>query len=108
MAHSGKDRPPFPVPIRFYDQTIRVLKTAAQKAKLGRDEGLGALRRLDGQSRNLEETARGPGLARLVAGEFENSSNYGARSVFGTPIRQRTGSDFGHLFVVTNPSLERS
>jgi hypothetical protein len=77
MAHSGKDRPPFPVPIRFYDQTIRVLKTAAQKAKLGRDEGLGALRRLDGRSRNLEETARGPGLARLVAGEFENSSNMG-------------------------------
>jgi len=83
MAHGGKERHPFPGPIRGYDETIRVLKTAVQKAKLGRDEELGALRRLDAQSRNLEETARGPGLARLVAGEFENSSGYGGRSVFG-------------------------
>jgi len=28
MAHGGKDRHPFPVPITVYDQTIRVLKAA--------------------------------------------------------------------------------
>jgi uncharacterized protein len=27
IAHGGKDRHPFPVPITVYDQTIRVLKT---------------------------------------------------------------------------------
>jgi hypothetical protein len=38
------------VPIKVYDETIKVLKSAVQKAKLGRDEELGALRRLDDQS----------------------------------------------------------
>lgn len=83
MAHGGKDRHPFPVPVRVYDETIRVLQTAVQKAKLGRDEELAALKRLDAQSRNLEKGARGSGLGRVVAREFENSNDYGGRSVFG-------------------------
>ena len=33
IAHGGKDRHPFPVPTRVYDETIRVLKGAVQKAK---------------------------------------------------------------------------
>jgi uncharacterized protein len=44
FAHGGKDRHPFPVPLKVYDETIKVLKSAVQKAKLGRDEELGALR----------------------------------------------------------------
>ena len=55
VAHGGKDRHPFPVPLKIYDETIKVLKSAVQKAKLGRDEELGALRRLDEQSRNFKE-----------------------------------------------------
>ena len=39
LAHGGKDRHPYPVPLKVYDETIRVLKSAVQKAKLGRDEG---------------------------------------------------------------------
>ena len=35
FAHGGKDRHPFPVPLRVYDQTIQVLKSEVQKAKLG-------------------------------------------------------------------------
>jgi hypothetical protein len=35
-----KDGHPFPVPLRVYDETIRVLKSAVQNAKLGRDEEL--------------------------------------------------------------------
>ena len=38
LAHGGKDRHPYPVPIKVYDETIRVLKSAVQNAKLGRDE----------------------------------------------------------------------
>ena len=60
LAHGGKDRHPFPVPLRVYDETIRVLKSAVQKAKLGREEELGALHRLDQQSRRLERHAGGP------------------------------------------------
>ena len=59
FAHGGKDRHPFPVPIRVYDQTIAVLKSAVAKAKLGRDEELAALKRLDAQARLLERSAVG-------------------------------------------------
>lgn len=52
LAHGGKDRHPYPVPIKVYDETIRVLKGAVQKAKLGRDEELAALKRLDDQARH--------------------------------------------------------
>ena len=47
LAHGGKDRHPYPVPLKVYDETIRVLKSAVQKAKLGRDEEMQALKRLD-------------------------------------------------------------
>ena len=60
LAHGGKDRHPYPVPIKVYDETIRVLKSAVQKAKLGQTEELHALRRLDDQARLLERTATGP------------------------------------------------
>ena len=57
LAHGGKDRHPYPVPIKVYDETIRVLKSAVQKAKLGRDEEMQALKRLDDQARTLEHSA---------------------------------------------------
>jgi hypothetical protein len=53
LAHGGKDRQPFPVPIGVYDETIRVMKSAVQKAKLGRQEELTALKRLDIEARKL-------------------------------------------------------
>src|SRR5205814_4691282 len=69
FAHGGKDRHPFPVPLKVYDETIRVLKSAVQKARLGRDEELGALQRLDQQARKLERQARGPSVPALIAAE---------------------------------------
>jgi hypothetical protein len=83
FAHGGKDRHPFPVPLKVYDETISVLKSAVQKAKLGRDEELGALKRLDDQARHLEHHARGPSLEKLIAEEGDLSHSYGGRSVFG-------------------------
>jgi uncharacterized protein len=83
LAHGGKDRHPFPVPIRVYDETIGVLKSAVQQARLGRDEELGAIQRLDEQARRLERRARGPGVEELIAKERRMSPAYGGRSVFG-------------------------
>src|SRR5262245_11216573 len=60
FAHGGKDRHTFPVPLRVYDQTNRVLKSAAQNAKLGREEELAALKRLDDQARLIERSTSGP------------------------------------------------
>ncbi|TRL41916.1 DUF763 domain-containing protein [Rhizobium straminoryzae] len=83
LAHGGKDRHPFPVPIKVYDETIRVMKSAVRKGRLGLDEELEALRRLDAQARLMEQYVTGPDLKEIVAGEFSRSSAYGGRSVFG-------------------------
>jgi hypothetical protein len=94
LAHGGKDRHPYPVPIKIYDETIRVLKSAVTKARLGRDEELGALKRLDDQARLLERGATGPGVAEVIARERDNSHLYGGRSVFGwepPPARRKSG-----------------
>jgi hypothetical protein len=83
FAHGGKDRHPFPVPLKVYDETIRVLKSAVQKARLGQDEELGALKRLDCEARKLERLALGPCVEELMAQETERSHAYEGRSVFG-------------------------
>jgi hypothetical protein len=83
FAHGGKDRHPFPVPLRVYDETIRVLKSAVSNARLGREEELRALKRLDEQARLLEHHASGPPVEKLIAVERERSHSYGGRSVFG-------------------------
>jgi hypothetical protein len=83
LAHGGKDRHPFPVPIKVYDETIRVLKGAIQNAKLGRDEEMQAIRRLDDQARRLERTAQGPSVEAYIAGERAASPELDGRSVFG-------------------------
>lgn len=78
-----KDRHPFPVPLKVYDETISVMKSAVRKGRLGRDEELAALKRLDDQSRVLERYITGPDLKEIVAGEFDKSFSHGGRSVFG-------------------------
>ena len=66
-----------------YDDTIRVLQTAVHAAKLGREEELDALRRVDEQARLVERCASGPPVGELIAHEREQSHNYGGKSVFG-------------------------
>jgi hypothetical protein len=83
FAHGGKDGHPFPMPLRVYDETIRVLKSAIQSAKLGREDELGALQRLDAQARQLERHATGPSVEALTAEERERSHSYGGRTVSG-------------------------
>jgi len=83
LAHGGKDRHPFAVPLRVYDETIRVLKSAVQNARLGREEELGALKRLDQQARQLENWAKAPSFDALLAEERHKSPAYGGRSIFG-------------------------
>jgi hypothetical protein len=91
LAHGGKDRHPFPVPIRVYDHTLGVLKSAVAQARLGNDEKLSAIARLDAQARRLEAAADGPSLDAYLAAERRDSHRYGGRSVFGwepPPVEQ--------------------
>jgi hypothetical protein len=83
LAHGGKDRHPYPVPTLVFDRTIAVMKSAVQKAKLGNEEELAAIQRLDHQARQLERTATKPSLATLLAEERVRSHEYGGRSVLG-------------------------
>jgi hypothetical protein len=83
LAHGGKDGHPFPVPIKVYDRTIAVMKTAVRNAKLGRDDELAAIRRLDDQARRLEAVATGPSVDALIAQERALTHDYGGRTIFG-------------------------
>jgi hypothetical protein len=73
---------PIPVPIKVYDETIRVLKSAVENANLGHAEQVQALKRLDDQARR-EHTANGPSLESFIAGERERAPLFEGRSVYG-------------------------
>jgi hypothetical protein len=96
LAHGGKDRHPFPVPLKVLDQTIGVLKSAVEAAKLRNEERLQAIRRLDAAARRLERSASGPPLQAFFAEERARSHEFGGRSVFGwEPLRIREASGAG-------------
>jgi hypothetical protein len=83
VAHGGKDRHPYPVPLKVYDRTIAVMRAAVKKAKLGQSEELAAIRRLDAEARRLEARAVGPSVEALIAEERARSHDLGGMSVFG-------------------------
>ena len=91
FAHGGKDRHPFPVPLRVYDETIRVIKAAVQKARLGRDDMLAAIKRLDDEARRVERSADAPPIADMVAEERRLSHSFAGRSVFGWETPEARG-----------------
>ena len=103
FAHGGKDRHPFPVPLRVYDQTIRVLKSAVQSAKLGRGEELAALKRLDDQARLVERYTSGPPVEELIAQERRLSHSYGGRSVFGWELPLKDCADANDAMATQAP-----
>ena len=59
-----------------------MLKSAVGNAKLGRQEELGALKRLDDQAWFLEQKASGPPVEELLADGRDRSHAYEGRSVF--------------------------
>jgi hypothetical protein len=81
LAHGGKDGHPFPVPIKVFDETIRLLKRAVDHAKLGSSEGLAAIRRLDAQARMLDSKLNSPTFEAFVANERSKSGSLGGRVV---------------------------
>jgi hypothetical protein len=81
MAHGGKDGHPFPVPLKVYDETIRILRSAVDRAKLGNSDRLHAIQRLDKESRTLERVTSGPTFEEFVRQERANSADYDGRTV---------------------------
>ena len=91
LAHGGKDGHPFPVPLRVYDETIRVLKIALDRAKLGQSERLAAIRRLDDQARLIDGAAAvtPDQLARGMAREWAARDDFDGRVVGDARPRRR-------------------
>jgi hypothetical protein len=81
LALGGKDGHPFPVPITVFDETIRLLKRAVDRAKLGSTEALAAIQRLDAQARMLESRVSGPAFEDFIAAERSKSPSFGGRTV---------------------------
>ncbi|HLZ87670.1 MAG TPA: DUF763 domain-containing protein, partial [Puia sp.] len=84
FAHGGKDGHPFPVPIDVYDETIGILQTAVQKAKVGQSDKLEAVKKLNLLARRVEDqfTPTGSGLEEWIEKERADSWKYGGRTVF--------------------------
>ena len=54
FAHGGKDGHPFPVPIKIYDESIRVLRESIEKSKLGYNDKSDCIKRLHQTALNFE------------------------------------------------------
>lgn len=90
FAHGGKDRHPFPVPLKTYDQSISVLRNSLEMAKLGDPDKLDGLKRLDSfvkaVERRYEPTAD---FDAILAHEHAISPSLDGRSVFDDLDRPR-------------------
>jgi hypothetical protein len=83
FALGGKDRHPFPVPLKTYDESIAVLRRGLERAKLGHTEKMDGFKRLDKFVRGVEETYQPQAhFAEVVAHENAISASLDGRSVF--------------------------
>jgi uncharacterized protein len=83
LAHGGKDGHPYPVPRRIYDETIRVMKDAVAKAKLGASDRLFAIQRLDAEVRRLERAPGSIDFEAFVDGEWDRSPSWDGMTAAG-------------------------
>jgi uncharacterized protein len=84
FAHGGKDGHPFPVPTKTYDQTIAVLRTALEKAKLGNSDKVDAIKNLTLAAQAIEKSFMpNANFYKVIEEERRNSYKYGGRTVFG-------------------------
>lgn len=58
FAHGGKDGHPFPVPLKIYDESIRILQDSIEKSKLGYNEKSDCIRRLHNTAMYIEQNCQ--------------------------------------------------
>ncbi|OCB73531.1 hypothetical protein B0A79_21545 [Flavobacterium piscis] len=84
FAHGGKDGHPFPVPVKIYDETIDTLQRAINRAKIGNNDKIDAIRKLSEISRKAEESfTPNDNFDALIQRERDESHKYGGRTIFG-------------------------
>ncbi len=84
FAHGGKDGYPFPVPTKTYDQTIELLRSALEKAKLGNMDKTQAIKNLTLAAQAIEKNFMpNANFYKVIEKEKRDSYKYGGRTVFG-------------------------
>src|SRR3954470_14299161 len=97
FAHGGKDGHPFPVPLKTYDETIGVLRSGLERAKVGEPDRLDGIRRLDRFVRAIERQGQpAVDFDEAVAHERAISREHGGRTVMDDRARSRARQ--GRLF----------
>lgn len=82
FAHGGKDGHPFPVPCHVYDESIRVLGTAIEKAKIGDREKLECLNRLHATQLAMEANCEPlADFDKTIEHENAHSKEWGGKTV---------------------------
>ncbi len=83
FALGGKDRHPFPVPLKTYDESLGFLRRSLDAAKVGDTEKMDGFRRLDKFVQKVEkEFSPAAEFAALIAHEKAISRSLDGRSVF--------------------------
>ena len=99
FAHGGKDGHPFPVPTHVYDETIKTLEVALQRAKLGNSDKNDAIKGLAKASKQLEQNFEpNNNFEQLIERERRDSWKYGGRTVMGKAKPPKDASDQLSLF----------
>ena len=89
FAHGGKDRHPFPVPLKTYDESLNFLRTSLDAAKVGDKEKVNGFRRLERFSRAVETQLQAEAnFDAVLAHENAISPSLDGRSVFDDKPRQ--------------------
>jgi hypothetical protein len=84
FAHGGKDGHPFPVPVKTYDFTIEIMRQSIEKARLGDNDKLLAIKNLTLISQMMEKDfIPNENFNKLLKQEKRNSYKYDGRTIHG-------------------------
>lgn len=84
FAHGGKDGHPFPVPLKVYDETINILRSGVDNAKIGSSDKQKAIQQLSAMAWKIEENFQpNEFFGEALQKEKDQSHIYGGMTVFG-------------------------
>ena len=82
FSHGGKDGHPFPVPLKIYDESIRILRESIEKSKLGYNDKSDCIRRLHNTALAIEKNcAPQADFDTAISYEWEHSKEFGGKTV---------------------------
>ncbi len=82
FAHGGKDGHPFPVPLKIYDESIRILRESIEKSKLGYNDKSDCIRRLHNTALAIEQNCVPQAdFDAAISYEWEHSKEFGGKTV---------------------------